>query len=103
MHIKTVISLTDDIVLVATSKETLQQLMDRVNEASGKYGLEINIKKTKVMVVSRTCEKITITCNGGNLEQVESFRYLGAIGEEKGDGGKEIRARLGRARTVMGS
>src|SRR6218665_3007006 len=25
----------DDIVLVATSKETLQQLMDRVNEASG--------------------------------------------------------------------
>src|SRR6218665_1363216 len=50
----------DDIVLVATSKETLQQLMDRVNEASGKYGLEINTKKTKVMVVSRTCEKITI-------------------------------------------
>src|SRR6218665_3099311 len=87
----------DDIVLVATSKETLQQLMDRVNEASGKYGLEINTKKTKVMVVSRTCEKITITCNGENLEQVESFRYLGAIVEENGDGGKEIRARLGMA------
>src|SRR6218665_3734823 len=94
MHIKTVISLTDDIVLVATSKETLQQLMDRVNEASGKYGLEINIKKTKVMVVSRTCEKITITCNGGNLEQEESFRYLGAIVEENGDGGRGIIAKL---------
>src|SRR6218665_955106 len=50
-----------------------------------------------------TCEKITITCNGENLEQVESFRYLGAIVEENGDGGKEIRARLGMARTAMGS
>ena len=28
------------------------------------------------------------------MEQVESFRYLGAIVEENGDGGKEIRARL---------
>jgi len=93
----------DDIVLVATSKEALQQLMDRVNETSRKYGLEINTKKTKVMVVSRTREKISITCNGGILEQVESFRYLGVIVEENGDGGREIRARLGMARTAMGS
>jgi hypothetical protein len=93
----------DDIVLVATSKEALQQLMDRVNETSKNYGLEINTKKTKVMVVSRKCEKISITCNGGILEQVESFRYLGAIVEENGNGGREIRARLGMARTIMGS
>jgi hypothetical protein len=93
----------DDIVLVATSKEALQQLMDRVNETSKKYGLEINTKKTKVMVVSRNRERIVITCNGGVLEQVESFRYLGAIVEENGDGGREIRARLGNARTTMGS
>jgi NADPH:quinone reductase-like Zn-dependent oxidoreductase len=92
----------DDIVLVATSKEALQQLMDRVNETSKKYGLEMNIKKTKVMVVSRNREKIVITCNGGILEQVESFRYLGAIVEESGDGSREIRARLGMARTAMG-
>jgi hypothetical protein len=93
----------DDIVLVATSKEALQQLMDRVNETSGKYGLEINTKKTKVMVVGRAGEKISIICNGGTLEQVESFRYLGAIIDENGDGSREIKARLGMARTVMGS
>ena len=37
----------DDIVLIATSAAALQQLIDRVNEVSKEYGLEINIKKDK--------------------------------------------------------
>jgi len=93
----------DDIVLIATSREKLQQLLDKVNETSNKYGMEINTKKTKVMVVDREHERINIKCNGAVLEQVESFRYLGAVIEHSGDGGREIRARLGMARTTMNS
>src|ERR1700733_15278524 len=37
----------DDIVLIATSREKLQQLLDKVNETSNKYGMEINTKKNK--------------------------------------------------------
>ena len=58
----------DDIVLIATSAAALQQLIDRINEVSKEYGLEISIKKTKVMVVSKTRETIQITCNGEPLE-----------------------------------
>jgi hypothetical protein len=77
--------------------------MDRINEVSKEYGLEISIKKTKVMVVSKTREAVQITCNGELLEQVEAFRYLGALIVDTGDGSREIRARLGMARTAMGS
>ena len=91
----------DDIVLIATSVAALQQLIDKVNEVSKEYGLEINIKKTKVMVVAKTREKVPLTCNGEPLEQVEAFRYLGALIDDTGDGSREIRARLGMARTTM--
>ena len=55
-------------------------------------GLEINIKKTKVMVVAKTREKVLLTCNGEPLEQVEAFLYLGALIDDTGDGSREIRA-----------
>ena len=93
----------DDIVLIATSAAALQQLIDRVNEVSKEYGLEINIKKTKTMVVAKTRETVQLTCNGEYLEQVEAFRYLGALIDDTGDGSKEMRARLGMARTTMSS
>lgn len=43
----------DDTVIFADSIESLQQLMDGVNEVSERYGLEMNINKTKFMVISK--------------------------------------------------
>ena len=41
------------------------------------YDMRVNIKKTKVMKVSRKGEGvINITIDGEILEQVEQFRYL---------------------------
>ena len=42
-----------DTVLIADSEEKLQNLLQRVNEESELKGIKINIKKTKVMVVSK--------------------------------------------------
>lgn len=42
----------DDIVLLAENKENLIELIRAVEEACGEYGITINMKKTKVMVVS---------------------------------------------------
>jgi len=42
-------------------------------------------------------EQITIIRQGKELEQVETFKYLGAIITENGDCSKEIQARLGAA------
>ncbi|GFO48185.1 retrovirus-related pol polyprotein from type-1 retrotransposable element r2 [Plakobranchus ocellatus] len=43
----------DDTVLIAENKEDLQKLLNIVEEESGKKGLELNSKKTDVMVISR--------------------------------------------------
>jgi len=39
----------DDIILLATSEEELQELVNRLDRVSRKYSLFINVDKTKVM------------------------------------------------------
>jgi len=65
----------DDIVLIATSQEGLQTLIDKLSTVSHEYGLEINAKKTKVLVASKDATVVQVTCNNRPLEQVQSFRY----------------------------
>ena len=43
---------TDDITLMAESEEELKNLLMKVKEESGKAGLKLNIKKTKIMACS---------------------------------------------------
>ena len=43
----------DDTVLLAESEEELQKLVDAVKEGSLKFGLEMNTKKTKTMIIRR--------------------------------------------------
>jgi len=92
----------DDIVLIATTPTALQQLIDKVNAVSRDYGLEISTQKTKVMVTSDGSDH-TFICNGEALEQMESFRYLGAVITSTGDCSVEIRSRLGIARSALTS
>ncbi|GFO50395.1 retrovirus-related pol polyprotein from type-1 retrotransposable element r2 [Plakobranchus ocellatus] len=42
----------DDTVLIAENKEDLQKLLNIVEEESRKKGLELNSKKTEVMLIS---------------------------------------------------
>ena len=51
----------DDIVLIATSQEALQRLVNKLSTASREYGLEINTKKTKVLVTSTTATAAQVT------------------------------------------
>ena len=46
---------------------------------SHEYGLEINIKKTKVSVTSTKTTVAQVTCDNVPLKQVKSSRYLGSI------------------------
>ena len=45
-----------------------------------KYGMKINVKKTKVMCISRIGNhKLKILVEGQRVEQVTQFMYLGSI------------------------
>ncbi|KAI8513394.1 hypothetical protein Bbelb_100330 [Branchiostoma belcheri] len=93
----------DDIVLIATSPERLQELLDLVNTVSLQYRLEISTKKTKVMAATKQPTVLRIFCQGVQLEQVSTFKYLGAIIDETAGSSREVSARLGAARTALSS
>ena len=43
----------DDTALMAESETELQRIVDRLNEVWKEFGMKINVKKTKTMVVNR--------------------------------------------------
>ena len=86
----------DDIVLIAGSEEKLQNLLQRVNEKSELKGIKINIKKTKVMVLSKRDhnQRMDIKLSNKDIEQVKDFTYLGRNISCDGRNDKEIRRRI---------
>ena len=81
----------DDTVLISENEKDLQQLLNIVESKSKEKGMELNSKKTEVMVISRKEEPqlINITINGIKLKQREHFEYLGAL--VSSDGKKQHR------------
>ena len=69
----------DDLVLLTKEEKVLQGMIDKLIEIGGCYGMETNVEKTKVMRISRQPFPVKIMINQKQLENVESFKYLGSI------------------------
>ena len=65
-----------------------------------KYDMKINIKKTKVMKLGRQPSIIKITVGREILQQVEEFKYLGSILSSSWYSEKDIRVRIGMAKSA---
>ena len=64
----TAIRFVDDQAMVASSAEGLQIIMDQLEQVSQQYEMKINVKKTKVLGISKGYTKeITITVQGIKL------------------------------------
>ena len=92
----------DDIDLMAESGSQLQELTTRVHESSKRFGLKINGEKTKTMTIGKEKEKINITLEGEELEQVAEFVYLGGVITEDAESTRDIRKRIGLASAMFG-
>ena len=92
----------DDQGMVASTQNGLQRLMDRVNETSKRYGMKINVKKTKTMIVSKSGGGVVnVLVDGQKVEQVHQFKYLGSIIEEEGRCLVDVKARIGMAKNAF--
>lgn len=92
----------DDTAILANSIEDLQILLNKLNEVGTAFGLNINIKKTKMMIVSRKDIKdATLSLNGEDIERVVRFKYLGAVVNEKWDCDEEVKLRIGMAKETF--
>ena len=71
--------------------------MTRWNESFNRYNLKLNLKKTEVLVVSRTEKEAVVTLDEYQLNQVTKFKYLGCITGSKlskGHVDEEINGRI---------
>jgi hypothetical protein len=54
-------------------------MIDKLIETGECYGMEMNVEKTKVMRISRQPSPVTIMIDQKQLDNMESFKYLGSI------------------------
>jgi hypothetical protein len=66
----------DDLVLLAKEDTVLQDMTDKLIEIVRCYGMEINVKKTKVMRISRQPFPVKLTIDQKQLENLESFKIF---------------------------
>jgi len=90
-----------DDILLATSEAELQELVDRLDRVSYKCSLLINVDKTKVMASDGIACHILI--QNEQLEQVDTFPYLGSLITEDGECMMEFRTRLNRGQAIWAS
>jgi predicted Zn-dependent protease len=75
----------------------LQDKTDKLIEIGRSYGRKINVEKTKVMKISRQPFPVKIMIDQKQLENVESFKYLGSILTNDGRRTCEIKYRIAMA------
>ena len=68
-------NLADDTTLMPESEEKLKSLLMKVKKESEKFGLKLNIQKTKIMVSSSIT---SWQINGETIETVTDFIFLGS-------------------------
>ena len=85
----------DDQAMLARNQKGLQAMMDRLNTTSTEYGMKINIKKTKVLKISKGKETVVrIQIGGKPIEQVKEFCYLGSMITTDAKCHREIKRRI---------
>ncbi|KAF7239089.1 Heparan-alpha-glucosaminide N-acetyltransferase [Varanus komodoensis] len=88
----------DDTTLMAESEEELKRLLMRVKEKSTKVGLELNIKKTKIMASGPIA---SWQIHGEEMEVMTDFIFLGSKITAERDCNQEIKRRLLLGRKAM--
>ena len=90
----------DDIVVNTEDEEEAVVLVDRLDTTSTRYKREIGPDKTKVMTNNPNGFQRQIKIKGQRLEEVENFKYLGAVISNEGSK-PEILSRIAQTTAAL--
>ena len=91
----------DDTVYISENEKDLQ-LLNIVESKSKERGLELNSKKTEVMVISHKEEPpLIITINRIKRKQRDHLKYLGALVSSDGRNNTEISAKIAQEKMMF--
>ncbi|VDO54594.1 unnamed protein product [Schistosoma margrebowiei] len=90
----------DDLALLSNTNEQMQMKTASIAAVSASVGLSIH--KGKIKVLKFKAENTNpITLDGETLEDLESSTYLGSMIDERGRSDADVKARIGKSRTVF--
>ncbi|CAH8645197.1 unnamed protein product [Schistosoma haematobium] len=89
----------DDLVFPSQSQQQMQEKTTSVAAASASVGLNIHKGKSKILQYNTACTN-PITIDGEDLEDVETFTYLGSIIDEHSGSDADVNVQIGKARAV---
>ena len=77
-------------------------MLDKLSETCNNYGMAINVKKTKVMVVSKRGKiKCQVTLDNKTLEQVSRYKYFVSRSADDARCVEEIKTRIVSAKEAF--
>jgi len=89
----------DDQVILANDEEDINYMTRKLIEEYEKWGLDINVSKTKYMVVGGNGQDLLT--HRGIIEYVKEFNYLGFTLTDDGRDNKDILNKTNRGRQVI--
>ncbi|KAI5640894.1 reverse transcriptase (RNA-dependent DNA polymerase) domain-containing protein [Phthorimaea operculella] len=95
----------DDQVILASSAEELQEMVNIMNEALKEKGMKVNVSKTKAMVFEKedSATECNIIIEEERVEQVKEFVYLGSKFTSDGKFESDIERRVNAGNMVNGA
>ena len=102
-HMINHIRYADDIVLIASSQEHLQKLLNIVVTESENVGLTLKVKKFEAMIITKSSLAPASRINIGPADpkHVDKFKYLGTIITKNGRREQEIRSRIAQSKQAF--
>ena len=91
----------DDLVLLDSTQDGLQQALDRFSEACSIAGMKISTTKTETMCLFRQPKQCSLQIDGVPLKQSQKFKYLGVSFTSDGRENSELDICIGKASAVM--
>ena len=87
----------DDVALITESTMEMNIVLERLRHFAAEFGLSVNIKKTKVMLIGThgTNDPLCVI-DTKELEVVTSFEYLGRVLSSDSDDHKAVTSRIGK-------
>ncbi|XP_072384334.1 uncharacterized protein [Diabrotica undecimpunctata] len=84
------LQLADDQVIIANDKDDLEDMARKLKEEYEQWGLEINVEKTKYLLIGGELSNIELE-NNEEITSCSKYTYLGVIFDRTGkdDEGKE--------------
>ena len=91
----------DDQVVLAGDKEDLEYMARKLKETCEKWGLDMNLNKTKYLCIGETHNNLKLD-KDSEIEFCQEYKYLGVFFfETGGTDDEEIRSRVIKARDTV--